>query len=122
MVEYNYYKLTYKGVDISDILLFEKLATVSEDIVKYLTKNAEETENIKKAQCAQIEFLYQNGGINAINGKDSSQFVSESIGGYSYSKNTSVKNGIKYMNGMPLSPMLKIYLGKNKGGALINVG
>ena len=122
MVEYGYYKVTYKGVDIPDDTLFEKLAVVSEDIVKYLTKDAEETENIKKAQCAQIEFLYQNGGVNAINGKDSSQFTSESIGGYSYSRNTTIKSGIKYVNGLPLSPMLKVYLGKLKGGALINVG
>lgn len=118
MVDYGYYKMKYKGVDI-ETEVFDKLALVSEDIINYLTGNAEETEKIKKAQCCQIEFLYQNGGINAINGKDSSQYTSESIGSYSYSRNSSK---IKYVNGLPLSPMLKIYLGNTKGGALIHVG
>lgn len=121
MVDYNYYKNTYKGTEI-ELETFNKLALVTFDLINYLTNNAEETEKIKKAQCCQIEFLYNNGGINAVNGKDNSQYVSESIGSYSYSKNTNIKSTIKYVNGLPLAPMLKIYLGKTKGGALINVG
>lgn len=121
MVDYSYYKTMYKGVEM-ETEVFDKLALISFDLINYLTNNAEETENIKKAQCCQIEFLYNNGGINAINGKDSSQYVSESIGSYSYSKNSNARNTIQYVNGLPLAPMLKIYLGKTKGGALINVG
>lgn len=111
MVDYGYYITTYCGEPI-DGETFKRLAVRSHDIIMSLTGNVTETDDIKKAQCAEIEFLSKNGGVEATAGNDKSQFVSESIGGYSYSRgnSNSATSSIQYINGLPIAPMVWTYI------------
>lgn len=115
IVNEEYYKNTYKGDTVDN---FDKMNKFSQAIVEYLTKQNEEEllaiekiEKVKDAICTQIEFLNINGK-NAINGQSTSQLTSESYSGsYSYSKKTLDKTqDIKYYNGLPIAPMVFIYL------------
>ncbi len=118
MVDYNFYCTQYYGEEM-DGELFNKLAHKSYDIIMAITGNAEETDNVKKAECAEIEFLSKNGGADALAGNDKSQFVSESIGGYSYSKSDKISS-TQYVNGLPIAPMVWTYI--RKRGVVLGLG
>lgn len=116
MVDYNFYRIEYQGEEI-DPAEFNRLAKRSYDLIMSLHQG-EETDNVKKAECAQIEFLYKNGGIDALVGNDKSQFVSESIGGYSYSKGNN-SSGLRYVNGLPIAPLVWLYI--RRGGVVLGM-
>lgn len=118
MVDYNFYRTVYLGEEM-DMETFNRLATRSYDLIMNLTGNGEETDNVKKAECAEIEFLNKSGGIDALNGNDKSQYISESIGGYSYSKGSS-SNTLQYVNGLPIAPMVWLYI--RKRGVVVGLG
>ena len=115
MVDYNFYRIEYQCEEI-DPVEFNRLAKRSYDLIMSLYQG-EETDNVKKAECAEIEFLSKNGGIDALNGNDKSQFTSESIGGYSYSRSS---NGLQYVNGLPIAPLVWLYI--RKRGVVLGMG
>jgi len=119
IVDYEFYKNTYKGEDMDDST-FAKLNVNSQSIVEYLTNKLESSllelpsdilEKVKYAICSQIEYLIQNGGIKALAGNDAGQYQSESYSSYSYNKGTKQTDAIQYINGVPVAPMLRIHLG-----------
>lgn len=119
LVDSTYYTGTYKADSTVD---FDKLNARSQPIILSLIKMTEaeataheRVADIKNAICAQIEYLATNA--DAIN-KGTMQ--SESIGSYSYTKKDSESQ--RTYKGIPLSPMIEIYLkGLLKGGAFIHV-
>lgn len=64
-------------------------------------------ERIQKAVASQIKKLVKDGGVNAI---DKSNIVSESIGGYNYTKASKTEQKVETINGIEISPMVDIYL------------
>lgn len=61
---------------------------------------------IKKAVCAEVHCLVENGGVYAITG-NADGATSVSIGKFSESGASSMRN----IEGIPVSPMINIYLG-----------
>lgn len=129
ITDYEFYQ---KNFDSSiDEETFNKLNMQSQPIIEYLTRCSEEMllsysehlDNIKKAICSQIFYLQQNGGMSVLNGESKNLLTSESYGGsYSYSKqNNKALEKLVYINGIPVAPMVKIYLG-NTGLLYAGVG
>ena len=88
-----YYKDTYKGESVSDTD-FPSLAERAEEIIEEITMyrltlpgfnemTQEDQERVKKAICAQIEYLDANGGTDMDNGAD---MQSVGLGRFNYSK------------------------------------
>lgn len=129
IVDYEFYKTNFDS-SISEET-FNKLNMQSQPVIEYLTRCSEEMllsysehlDNIKKAICAEIFYVNQNGGVSVFNGESKNLLTSESYAGsYSYSKqdNKALEN-IKYINGVPVAPMVNIYLG-NTGLLYAGVG
>lgn len=113
IVDEIYYKNIYKGNPTSD---FDKLNIASQSIIEYMTLkeassllNSSFLVNIKNAICTEIEYLSMNSGLKALQGNDTSNMQSESIGSYSYVKKAKNED-IKYIKGIPISPMVEIIL------------
>ena len=90
-VEYEYYAGIYKG-ELVDDTDFSSLCTIAEEIIEemtmykltpvtFLAMPDEVREKIKKAVCAQIDYLDANEGMDFGN-----DFQSASLGKFSYSK------------------------------------
>lgn len=117
IVNQSYYLETYKGKETAE---FDRLNDVSQAFVENLTKHNEAElikipesvlERVRKAICAEIEYLCSLGGVKAVNAKQDIQKTSESYGGsYSYSLDSKNMASIRYVNGVPYAPMIDIYL------------
>lgn len=115
LVDTSYYKDTYRGTETNS---FDKLNLLAQSIIERLTMRDEDklsaslfVEKIKKAICAQIEYLAINGETNAVNAKEDGQMQSENIGSYSYTRaNIKSSETIKYLDGVPIAPMVWIFL------------
>lgn len=119
IVDRSYYEDVYHGTETND---FEHLNDVAQSFIEYVTRSTPESlkqapdstlEVVKKAICAEIEYLVQLGGIKALNSKQELQKTSESYAGaYSYSINSKQQGEVKYANGIPYAPLVDIYLDK----------
>lgn len=99
-VDDKYYHDTFKGepVDPSDFpSLCERAGEIIEEMtmyrvtsVSFLAMPADTQERIKKAVCAQIEYLDANGGSDMDNGSD---LQSVGLGKFNYSKSTGTDGG-----------------------------
>lgn len=113
IVDLDFYTNVYKEIATDD---FDKLNVASQSIIEYLTlkggttlSNSPFLVNIKNAICSQIEYLSQNGSLKALQGQNTGDFKSESIGSYSYTRNNK-NSDITYLNGIPVAPMVFTYL------------
>lgn len=100
LVDKDYYNNIYKGVKIEDDDLNALLERAS-DIVRqnsiYVIDDIEQLpsfmqENLKKAVCAQAEFMEMNGGLEAFAGGNVSSGAGFSIGKFSMSGGSSSGN------------------------------
>ena len=64
-------------------------------------------DRIQKATASQVKKLVKDGGSKAI---DKTNLVSESIGGYNYTKASKSEQKVETINGIEVSPMVDIYL------------
>lgn len=112
-IDYTYYTETFGGQEIpaSD---FPRLANTVTDIIDSICDVKPEgamltNEKFLRANGYGVEFLYQQGGLEAIFGRsDASQSGgSESLGNYSVSEGGSGnKTGVAMWRGIPVSSML----------------
>jgi len=112
LVNKSYYVDDFKGKNLKQ---FDRLNIASQSIIEFITMKTADTlsispflVNIKNAICYQIEFMADNGGIDAIQGNDG-KFKSESVGDLSYTK-FDKDNEMHFINGMAISPMVEISL------------
>ncbi len=117
-IDYTYYTTTFGGSEIpaSD---FGRLADIASDLICAISTEEPSgsiltDETFMKACAYQVEFLHDQGGIDAIMGRsDASQSGgSEHLGNYSVSAGSSKKSGLKFYNGIPVSPMTIMLLEK----------
>lgn len=111
-IDQSYYTQYFGGTVIpaSD---FTRLADIASDLIFSLCDTKPDScmarnRQFKKACCYQVEFLFQQGGTEAIFGRsDASQSGgSEHLGNYSVSGGGSGKDsagGVKMVNGVPVS-------------------
>lgn len=120
IVDFNYYIGIYGENSISEND-FKMLNVQAQPLIEVITKHNEKellameediVEAVKKAICSQISYFKDNGGMSVMNGNSSNLLTSESYGGsYSYSKQENqALNKIKYVNGIPVAPMVYVYL------------
>lgn len=106
-----YYKDTFKGRDIPEDD-FERLADIASDFINgicYVKPDSDMKTNpeFKKAVAYQIEFMYEQGGVDAILGRSEASLAggSESLGDYSISTGSSAQRAVEMYNGIPISSM-----------------
>lgn len=106
-----YYDDTFHGTEIP-VTEFGRIADVASDIV-FDTCNVKpndddvEDPTFKKAVAYETEFLYEQGGLDAVLGFSDAALASagERLGDYSASGNNAARRGVKFVNGVPVSPM-----------------
>ncbi|MCM1024642.1 MAG: hypothetical protein NC395_11385 [Prevotella sp.] len=111
LVDENYYRDVYKGAEVYDDLptLLDRASDIVRQNTLYRLDDIEKLpsfmrENIKKAVCAQAEFIYANGGLDMLN---SGGTVSFSIGKFSMSGGAS---GNGSSRSPAVSPLMLSYL------------
>ncbi|MBO5475525.1 MAG: hypothetical protein J5982_03335 [Bacilli bacterium] len=113
-IDYEYY-INFTKSRIS-IVEFEELVEIASRIID--TKTMERAtkfdsycdfikDRIQKATASQVKKLVKDGGSKAI---DKTNLVSESIGGYNYTKASKSEQKVETINGIEVSPMVDIYL------------
>ena len=106
-----YYDGTFHGIDIPESE-FGRLADIASDVT-YDTCNLKPNDDdlvddtFKRAVAYEVEFLYEQGGLDAIHGFSEAATASagERLGDYSASGNNAARRGVKFINGIPVSPM-----------------
>lgn len=108
----------YTTADIDDSE-FAILAERASDIIDMLTMNkiglaggltallSPVQAAVKKATAAQVETLYAQGGVEAVNGNADTNTGSVTIGKFSM---TGGSSGLELINGIPVSPLVRSYL------------
>lgn len=120
-IDYTYYKETFKGSAIPETE-FDRLAEVASDVVYAICLNKPVgpvllENDFLRAVAYQVEFINEQGGLEAIYGRsDASQGGSgEHLGDYSVSSASgsgSSYGEIKMYDGIPLSPLMLALLEK----------
>ena len=115
-IDSSYYTDTFKGTEIPEDE-FERLADIASDLIYDICRvKPSETDLVddyfKKAVAYQVEFLYEQGGIEAIMGRSEAAMagLSESLGDYSVSANTGAQQVITTKDGIPVSSMAVMML------------
>lgn len=120
-IDYSYYTQTFGGTGIAETE-FPRLAAVASDVVYAicLNKPVEAVlleDDFLRAVAYQVEFINEQGGLEAIYGRsDASQSgAGESLGDYSVSSSSGsggAYGSIKMYDGIPLSPLMLALLEK----------
>jgi hypothetical protein len=97
---------------------FSELAERASDVIDIITMNriilagglstyeAATQAAVKKAVCAQVQYMYANGGIDTVIGMSGSDIQSGSVGKFSYTRRQSGQT----VGGIPVSPLVQTYL------------
>lgn len=111
-IDKTYYVDTFHGEEIAD-KEFLRLADVAADVVDSIVNvkidleslTEEELTLLKRANCYEVEYLYEQGGMDAVNGFMTGQLDSESLGDYSVSSGSmasaSSSHGLS-LHGIPI--------------------
>lgn len=88
---------------------FTKLAEAASAIIDAVTfgraakvADAKSLSVVKTATATEVEYLYYQGGVDAINGKGDNLKTAEDIGNYNYTKSG---DGTLSVGGIPISPL-----------------
>lgn len=107
-IDKNYYLIDYHGRAIPEID-FVKLANAASLIVDTLTygraakvTDAKILSAVKTATATEVEYLYYQGGLDALNGRGDNLKTAEDIGNYNYTKSS---DGTFSVGGIPVSPL-----------------
>lgn len=123
-VDERYYVEEYRGESVSDFpSLCERAGEIIEEMTMYrltpvtiLVMSEETQERVKRAVCAQIEYLDANGGSDMDNGAD---LQSAGLGKFNYSKATGSDGSSKQSIYAPRAQRLLFPTGLlYRGGAL----
>ena len=98
--ENEFTELSERASDIIDIVSNNKIVMMGG--ISALSDSAQTL--VKNAVAAEMQTLFTQGGIDAINGNDSA--ASASIGKFSFSQSAPIQT----VCGMPLSPLVRHYL------------
>lgn len=117
----DFYLNQFHGQTIPDEQ-FDRLADMASDVIDAVVlvkidPDKHDMDKIAKAAAYEMEYLYQQGGLDAITGKASSGMtVSEKLDEYSVSESVSdsVKDHLLTVNGIPVSA-LAVSLLRNLG-------
>ena len=117
IVDENYYNNIYKGVRVESDLsaLLERASDIVRQNCTYVIDDIEKLpsfmqEDLKKAVCAQVEFMEMNGGIEGFSGGNFSSGSGFSIGKFSMSDGNSSGNSVSGKISGRNSPDMLAYL------------
>lgn len=107
----DYYEDTFHGVSIPDSQ-FDRLALAASDVIDALVTRPitddVDKDTLAKATAYQLEYIYQQGGIEAITGSAAGQHVTtEKLDDYSITEQftASAEQNQLSVNGIPVSPL-----------------
>ena len=101
MVDYGYYSEVFGSRVIGEGDFPSTARAVYDIFAMICTSDIGDDDECRRAVCYECDYLYANGGYNAINGIKSTK--SESAGDYSISYGE--KSGVCTVFGIPLSPI-----------------
>lgn len=112
-------ELSERASDVIDMLTQQKIPLAG-GIAEFSAYIQTQT---KKATNAQIQFMYEQGGISSVLGQGGA-VNSASIGKFSYGADS--KDQVQMINNIPISPLVKSYLYATgllyRGIAVVQVG
>lgn len=125
-IDYDFYTNEFKGVSL-DESIFSSLVDRASDLIDIATNHKIEAIGfdhlytsfqlrIKKAVAAQVEYMYVNGGIEAMQSQEIQQ---ASIGRFSYSKSVSKAQSANVSTHQTICHMARDYL---QGTGLLYAG
>ena len=95
-------ELAERASDVIDIITFNRIILAG----GLSTYDAATQAYVKKAVCAQVQYMYANGGIDAVLGMSGADVQSAGIGKFSYTRRQSGE----VVGGIPVSPLVRSYL------------
>ncbi len=114
-MNYQYYVDTYKGE--LDKPEFDRLISKVEMLVKAYVDSLLRIEQIKDtlneygnfndALCLEVDYLQQNGGVNALNGSSDLDIKQVQTSGYTFQIGSDLDEDERSFNGIPFSPLAK---------------
>lgn len=117
-IDKSYYTEQF-GASVEDDGAFQRLADIASDLVYDIcTVKPQEKDlvdsSFKKAVAYQVELLYEQGGVSAIQGQSEAALASgsESLGDYSVSGGSGSQTQLKFHKGIPISPMTEMLLSR----------
>lgn len=93
MSDDDFAKLARAASLVIDVVTFGRAATATD---------AKSLSAVKTATATEVEYLYYQGGVDAINGKGDNLKTAEDIGNYNYTKSG---DGTLSVGGIPISPL-----------------
>ena len=117
-IDRQYYESTFKGKkDLISNAEFERILDIASDVVYDIARvKPSETDvasdTFKKAVAYEVEFLIEQGGIDAVLGFSNASLsgTSESLGDYSIAAGNGSGTVITTESGIPISPMALMLL------------
>ena len=101
-VDEEFDELAERASDVIDIITFNRIILAG----GLSTYEADTQAAVKKAVCAQVQYMYANGGIDAVLGMSGADVQSAGIGKFSYTR----KQSGEIVWGIPVSPLVRSYL------------
>lgn len=115
-VDREFYVENFKGDNIAEEE-FDRLADIASEVIYDVCILKPDlvvvsSADFKKAVCYEIEMIYSQGGVDAILGFSETAMSggSEHLGDYSISSGSGMKDAVKTLDGIPVSPMAIIIL------------
>lgn len=116
-IDQDYYEQTFGGKPIVNPFEFKRLADIASEVVYDICRvKPNETDLVKdefkRAVAYEVEFLCEQGGVDAILGFSNASMAggNESLGDYSVSGGSSAEAVITAPGGIPISPMALMML------------
>jgi hypothetical protein len=102
MTDAEFGELGERASDVIDIITFNRIILAG----GLSTYEAATQAAVKKAVCAQVQYMQANGGIDTVIGMSGSDIQSCSVGKFSYTRRQSGQA----VGGIPVSPLIQTYL------------
>ena len=113
-IDYEFYTATFGG-DAVPQAEFARLAQMASDIVDAIVYKpiTEVTDRIRRAVCYELDMLYAQGGVEAVNGQSAGKISYENLGDYSVTAqtaSTASASASLSLNGIPVSKLAESLL------------
>ena len=113
-IDYEFYTATFGG-DAVPQAEFARLAQMASDIVDAIVYKpiTEVTDRVKRAVCYELDMLYAQGGVEAVNGQSAGEISYENLGDYSVTAqtaSTASASASLSLNGIPVSKLTESLL------------
>ncbi len=102
VLESEFAEIAERASDVIDIITFNRIILAG----GLSTYDANTQAAVKKAVCAQVQYMYAHGGLDTVLGTSDASIQSAGIGKFSYTR----KQSGQMVGDIPVSPLVNMYL------------